>query len=94
MLINQAKKNDFFVHDEIGYNYRMTSLNASLGISQLKNLKKCLKRKKNIYYTYHEVFKNSKIFNVYKFPKEKIISQLLNFLSCLKNLNSVNIGVF
>ena len=87
LLINQAKKNDFFVHDEIGYNYRMTSLNASLGISQLKNLKKCLKRKKNIYFTYHEVFKNSKIFNVYKFPNFSNNNFWMNLLLLKKNIS-------
>lgn len=35
-----------FVHDEIGYNYRMPNLNAALGCAQLEQLEKfvCLKR--------------------------------------------------
>ena len=37
-LINQAKDNDFFKHNELGYNYRLPSLNAYLGISQIKKL--------------------------------------------------------
>ena len=33
-------------HDDIGWNYRFTNLQASLGISQLKRINKILKRKK------------------------------------------------
>lgn len=32
-------KNDNGTHNDIGYNYRMPSLNAALGLAQLKNLK-------------------------------------------------------
>ena len=31
---------------DIGYNYKMTNLQASLGLSQLENLDKILKKKK------------------------------------------------
>ena len=39
-------------HDQIGYNYRMPSLNAALGCSQLKKLKNFLKDKIKIYNNY------------------------------------------
>ena len=34
-----------FVHDEIGYNYRMPNLNAALGCAQMERLDECLKIK-------------------------------------------------
>ena len=38
-------------YNDIGYNYRMSALNASLGISQIKKLKYILdKKRKNFYY--------------------------------------------
>ena len=36
-----------FIHDEVGFNYRMPSINAALGLAQLENLKKILVSKKN-----------------------------------------------
>ena len=47
-LISNSKKNHAyeFIHDEVGWNYRMNNLNASLGLSQIKKLKKILKLKK------------------------------------------------
>lgn len=42
-------------YDGVGYNYRMPSLNASLGISQLRRLKKILNEKKNLFYRYKKM---------------------------------------
>ena len=44
----QAKKNHpwKFVHDEIGYNYRMPNLNAALGCAQLEKLDYILNEKR------------------------------------------------
>ena len=33
-----------FIFDEVGYNYRLPSLNSAIGISQLKNLKSIVKK--------------------------------------------------
>lgn len=37
-----------FVHDEIGFNYRLPSLNAALGISQMKHLPRFLREKERV----------------------------------------------
>jgi perosamine synthetase len=37
-----------FVHDEIGWNYRMTNLQAALGLAQLENIDKHITRKREI----------------------------------------------
>ena len=49
-----------YIHDDIGYNYRMPNINAALGISQLKKLKKILESKKNIANKYKKFFKDLK----------------------------------
>jgi len=64
-------KNDRFNHNDIGWNYRMTNLQASLGLSQLKNIKNIVKKKMkigNFYYKKLYVNKNIQILppsNVY-----------------------------
>ena len=37
---------DFYIHKKIGYNFRLSSLNAALCISQLSNLNNFFKKKK------------------------------------------------
>ncbi|MFL2851929.1 MAG: DegT/DnrJ/EryC1/StrS family aminotransferase [Candidatus Pelagibacter sp.] len=59
-LANQAKDDTFnYIHNECGYNYKMNSICAALGISQLKKLKKKIILRKKIYERYLFNFKNS-----------------------------------
>ena len=54
-LSTQAKQDAlYFIHDEIGYNYRMTNLQAALGVAQLEQLEKFIKIKKSNYEFYKE----------------------------------------
>ena len=54
-LTTQAKDDDDrFVHNSIGYNYRLTNLLAALGIAQLEQLQDYLKIKKENYLFYKE----------------------------------------
>ena len=46
-----------FVHDEIGYNYRMPNINAALGLAQLEQLPMFLESKRQIAHAYNEFFK-------------------------------------
>jgi perosamine synthetase len=47
-----------FVHDEIGYNYRMPNINASLGCAQLEKLPNMLLSKRNLFERYEKVFRS------------------------------------
>lgn len=60
--------NNFSKHDYYGFNYRMPSLNAALGISQIKKIKFIKKIKKQNNINYQKVF-NQK--NFYTFLKDK-----------------------
>lgn len=52
-LSTQAKKDVvYFIHEEIGYNYRMTNLQAALGLAQLEQLEEFIKIKKANYECY------------------------------------------
>lgn len=49
-LVNQAKDSpDRYIHNEIGYNYRLTNLQAALGVAQLENLSNFIEIKQKNY---------------------------------------------
>ena len=45
-----------FVHDEIGFNYRMPNINAALGVAQLEKLPKLLEEKRILAKKYQDFF--------------------------------------
>jgi perosamine synthetase len=47
-----------FVHDEVGYNYRLPNLNAALGCAQLEQLPSFLIDKRNLFARYQLAFAN------------------------------------
>lgn len=54
-LSTQAKKDTvYFIHEEIGYNYRMTNLQAALGLAQLEQLEGFIETKKENYGFYQK----------------------------------------
>jgi len=54
-----GKKNRFN-HEDIGWNYRFTNMQAALGLSQLKRMKKIVSLKRNIGMQYFNLLKNNK----------------------------------
>ncbi len=48
-----------FVHDELGYNYRLPNLNAALGCAQMESLPAILKSKRSVANAYQDFFKDS-----------------------------------
>ena len=75
--INNKKKTTFQDHFALGYNMRMPSLNAALGMAQMKKIRILIKRKRDIFNKYHKFFnkKNNEFFSLYKENK----SQKSNF---------------
>lgn len=54
-LTNQAKDDPVnFVHNEIGYNLRLTNIQAAMGLAQMENIEEALKIKKKINNFYKE----------------------------------------
>lgn len=45
-------KNQKFMHEDIGYNYRMSNINAAIGLGQLERIDDILERKRYIYERY------------------------------------------
>lgn len=56
-LSTQAKDDvHYYVHNEVGYNYRMTNLQAALGVAQLEELPEFIRRKQRNYKLYCQLF--------------------------------------
>ena len=58
-----------YVHDEVGYNFRMPSINAALGLAQLLKLRTFLKAKRKLFYKYLKVLKGINGISLFKEPK-------------------------
>ncbi len=58
-----------YIHDEVGYNFRMPSINAALGLAQLLKLRTFLKAKRKLFYKYMKVLKDINGISLFKEPK-------------------------
>lgn len=58
-LANQARREDAgYFHPEIGFNYRMTNLEAALGLAQMQRLHEFIEAKRRIHAIYADTFRN------------------------------------
>ncbi len=74
-----------YVHDEIGYNYRLPNINAALLVAQLEQLEKFLASKRELVKIYDEFFLSNSI----KFIKESENSKSNYWLQAIL-LNDIN----
>ena len=58
-----------YIHDEVGYNYRMPNLNAALGCAQLEQLPDFLTSKRRLYDSYQEAFLDIKGVTLFTEPE-------------------------
>ncbi|MCL2424812.1 MAG: LegC family aminotransferase [Oscillospiraceae bacterium] len=55
-LATQAKSDElYYEHDEIGFNYRMTNVQAAIGVAQLEQLEKFISTKQENYFLYKKL---------------------------------------
>lgn len=67
-LSTQAKNDPhYYIHDEIGFNYRMTNLQAALGVAQMEELPEFIRRKQSNYEKYKEAFSDFNLVKVIGF---------------------------
>lgn len=60
-LSTQAKDDShFYIHNEVGYNYRMTNVQAAIGVAQLEELPEFIERKHSNYELYKSLFASVK----------------------------------
>lgn len=67
-LSTQAKDDPhFYIHNEVGFNYRMTNLQAALGVAQMEELEEFISRKHRNYDIYLEMFRDFSYGNLLAF---------------------------
>jgi len=86
-LTTQAKDDPIrYIHDEIGYNFRLTNIQAALGVAQLEQLPSILKRKKEIYDFYQSTIENIEGLSLSKVPDYAINNHWMNLLQIDNNV--------
>lgn len=67
-LSTQAKDDiHYYIHNEVGYNYRMTNIQAALGVAQMEELPEFIHRKQVNYELYKELFKDFEVGKIMPF---------------------------
>jgi perosamine synthetase len=101
LCFNQRRR---FVHDRLGWNLRMTNMQAALGLAQLEQLDDFIEKKHHIGSKYHEILKNTfglrlpvektsyskNIYWVFGIVLEKNIS--MNACEAMSKLNDLGVG--
>jgi len=59
-LRNHAFEIPRFIHNEIGFNYRLTNLQAAIGCAQVENAEKLVEARRNVGLRYNTLLKNIK----------------------------------
>lgn len=88
-LVNQARDNSKgYYHPELGFNYRMTNIEAALGLAQLKKLDLFLKKKRIFRKIYQETLRGIPYL---KFQKECNNGNGSWWLNCIKIEKEIDI---
>lgn len=89
-LVNQARDaSKGYYHPEVGFNYRMTNIEASLGLAQLERIDKFLEKKRKFRKIYQGVFNDLPYI---KFQEESDNASGSWWLTCIKiDKNNVDI---
>jgi aminotransferase in exopolysaccharide biosynthesis len=82
-----------YIHDAVGYNFRMPNLNAALGSAQIENLNKFLRSKKKLFQRYCKEFLKVNEVRLIKNPEFSKSNNWLNTIfiknSSIKKRNKV-----
>jgi len=91
-LSTQAKNDShYYVHNEVGYNYRMTNLQAALGVAQMEELPEFISRKKENYELYFGLFKDFELAEIVEFREGTDSNKW--FYSLKINRSKVNVSM-
>ena len=91
-LTTQAKDDPVrYIHNEIGYNFRLTNIQAALGVAQLEKLPEILKRKKEIHDLYKSKIKKITGLSISDTPEYATNNHWLTILQIEENIYGKNI---
>lgn len=79
---------------EVGYNVRMPSLNAALGISQMRKINFQVKKKRNIYNNYKKLISNNKYLYLFSETGKQKSNYWLQCLVIKKKYSKKTIQIF
>ena len=86
-LITQAKDDPVrYIHDEVGYNYRLTNIHAAIGVSQIDRLNSFIAKKKIIHERYLSELNDIKGIKIVSTPEYSKNNYWLNILQIDLNL--------
>jgi len=91
-LINQAAdKNRSYYHPEIGFNYRMTNIEAALGLAQLERINSFLDKKRKFTKIYQQILG---VLPYVEFQKQYTQAQGARWLNCMVIKKKIDIDSF
>ena len=74
-LATQAKEDAvYYEHTQVGYNYRMSNISASIGLGQLEVLSEHIQHRKQNHHFYKPLFENLSQVTLHQEPSENFIS--------------------
>jgi len=80
-LISQAKDDpEYFIHNDIGFNYRLTNIHSAIGVAQLEKLTAILKKKKIISKFYKKYINKINGLKILEGPKYSLSNNWMNVL--------------
>ncbi len=92
-LTTQAKDDiEKFIHNEVGYNYRMSNVQAAIGCAQLESLDKRINKKRIIHKMYSDQLEETKDFEIHQ-PSNVTKSNFWLMILKIKNpsINPLNV---
>lgn len=85
-LSTQAKDDPhYYIHHEVGYNYRMTNLQAALGVAQMEELPEFIRRKQANFELYKNLLKNFACGKILEFREGTISNKWFYSLEINRN---------
>ena len=90
-LSNQAKDDPIkYIHNEVGYNFRITNIHAAIGLAQLKKIKIFIKQKKLIFDKYNKNMKNIEGLSIAQTPKYSLNNNWMTILKINNKSKKIN----
>ena len=93
-LTTQAKDDPIYsIHNEVGYNFRLTNIQAALGLAQFESLSKYIKKKKIIHERYKKKINKIKHLSISNTSHHGTCNYWLNILEINKKLSKKKLSI-